>query len=59
MMEKEHNWVNVKSNFKWKYISFEMFKAMKLKHFRSARECREKWTNYLDPSIQKTKWTRE
>jgi len=36
-MEMEHKWARVKNNFKWKFISFQLFLMTQLMSFKSAR----------------------
>jgi len=39
---------------KWKEIAFELNKKMEpQKTFRQGKQCRERWINHLDPSINR------
>lgn len=42
----------------WTLIADKLRKAFKIKG-RTGKQCRERWHNHLDPSIQKTQWSAE
>jgi len=45
---------------KWKEIAFELNKKMEPnKTFRQGKQCRERWINHLDPTINRGIWTNE
>eukprot|EP00331_Platyophrya_macrostoma_P008985 CAMPEP_0176420892 /NCGR_PEP_ID=MMETSP0127-20121128/8860_1 /TAXON_ID=938130 /ORGANISM="Platyophrya macrostoma, Strain WH" /LENGTH=511 /DNA_ID=CAMNT_0017801541 /DNA_START=35 /DNA_END=1570 /DNA_ORIENTATION=+ len=43
----------------WKKISEKINSTFKNGTFRHSRQCRERWINYVDPSIKRGKWTFE
>jgi hypothetical protein len=44
---------------KWNEVSKELFQLSDKKYFRSAKQCRERWNNHLDPSKVKGLWKAE
>lgn len=42
----------------WSLIASELIKRYSIKH-RSGKQCRERWHNHLDSSIDKNPWTQE
>jgi hypothetical protein len=43
----------------WKKISEKINSTFKNGTFRHSRQCRERWINYVDPSVKRGKWTFE
>jgi len=44
---------------KWNDLAKELFHRSDKKFFRSAKQCRERWNNYLDPTKKRESWTAE
>jgi len=40
----------------WTKISEEFNKLISVDNHRSARQCRERWINTVDPNVKKGKW---
>jgi hypothetical protein len=38
---------------KWAETSKDLHELMQTKHFRSSKQCRERWNNYLNPRLKK------
>jgi len=52
--------INDKGPKKWKEIAIELNKRLgNLKVFRQGKQCRERWINHLDPTINRGAWSSE
>lgn len=40
-------------------MAFDLFCRSSKKYFRPFQQCREKWINYVNPSVKKGDWTLE
>ncbi|KRX01300.1 Homeodomain protein [Pseudocohnilembus persalinus] len=49
----------INGNYAWVDISKKLFKLTGEKIFRSSKQCREHYHNFLDPNLKNTKWTME
>ena len=43
----------------WKDVAMELYSKSGLGIYRQGRQCRERWVNHLDPSINRGYWTTE
>lgn len=43
----------------WKEVALELYSKSGLGIYRQGRQCRERWVNHLDPSINRGYWTTE
>ena len=41
----------------WREIALELHSRSGSSQFRQSKQCRERWTNHLDPSLKKGSWT--
>ncbi|CAD8062929.1 unnamed protein product [Paramecium primaurelia] len=46
-------------NLKWHEIQFQIFMKSNGRYFKKAKQCRERWNNYLDPQINRNNWKPE
>ncbi|CAK94379.1 unnamed protein product (macronuclear) [Paramecium tetraurelia] len=46
-------------NLKWHEIQFQIFTKSNGRYFKKAKQCRERWNNYLDPRINRSYWKPE
>ena len=44
---------------RWREIAKDLFRQSEERYFRKPKQCRERWRNYLDSSINKGEWTKE
>ncbi|CAD8182481.1 unnamed protein product [Paramecium octaurelia] len=44
---------------KWHEIQFQIFMKSNGRYFKKAKQCRERWNNYLDPQINRSNWKPE
>jgi len=49
--------VNTKGAAHWREIALELHSQSGSVMFRQSKQCRERWTNHLDPSLKKGAWT--
>jgi myb proto-oncogene protein len=47
------------SRKKWTEIAIKLFEANVSKMLRTAKQVRERWVNYIDPSLKRQDWTRQ
>ena len=47
------------ATYNWNDIAKELFHSSSESFFRTAKQCREHWNNYLDPKVLKTRWNKE
>lgn len=47
------------SNKKWTEIAIKLFEANVSKILRTAKQVRERWVNYIDPSLKRQEWTKQ
>lgn len=41
----------------WREIAMELHSRSGTNQFRQSKQCRERWTNHLDPSLKKGSWS--
>jgi hypothetical protein len=51
--------VNKHGTKKWRLVAEELKKQSSLNNTRTSKQCRTRWLNHLDPSINKGPWTAE
>jgi len=51
--------IREKGTKQWKDIAKELNARTGFKHYRHGKQCRERWINHLDPSINRGSWTTE
>ncbi|CAD8127930.1 unnamed protein product [Paramecium sonneborni] len=51
--------VESSNNLKWNEIQFQIFMKSNGRYFKKAKQCRERWNNYLDPQINRSNWKPE
>ena len=43
----------------WRTVSYLLFETSGGVFFRTIKQCRDRWTNHVNPIIVKSKWTLE
>ena len=43
----------MKKKIHWNEVARQLFEESGEKYFRSAKHCRERWLNYIDPSKER------
>ncbi|CAD8127809.1 unnamed protein product [Paramecium sonneborni] len=51
--------VEKSKNLKWHEIQYQIFMRSNGIYFKKAKQCRERWNNYLDPQINRSYWKPE
>lgn len=44
---------------RWTEMALKLFDSGKSKILRTAKQVRERWVNYLDPTLKRDRWTEE
>lgn len=57
MASKKEEFVKNEKCFKWKQVSYDIFIHSTTGEFYSAKDCRQKWINHLNPQLVKATWS--
>lgn len=57
MMSKKDDFMRNEKCFRWKEVSYEIFRQSRTGEFHSAKDCRQKWVNHFNPQLVKTTWS--
>lgn len=56
MISKKEDFKRNEKCFRWKEVSYEIFKQSRTGEFHSAKDCRQKWVNHFNPQLVKATW---
>ena len=43
----------------WKQVGYDLFTFSEGRYFRTNAQCRERWANHINPTVNKEKWSKE
>lgn len=57
MVSKKDEFMRNEKCFRWKEVSYDIFRQSNTGEFYSAKDCRQKWINHLNPQLVKATWS--